>query len=340
MRENMPDDIILLAHGAGGGKSAELVREVFLAHFENAVLSRLGDAAVLEAGGRLAFTTDAFVVAPLFFPGGDIGKLAVCGTVNDLAAMGAAPVALSAAFILEEGLELGILRAVVESMAGAAREAGVPIMTGDTKVVPRGSADRLFITTSGIGVLPEGRPLPAPERAAAGDAVIVSGTLADHGMAVMIHREGLDFTAEIRSDCAPLAGLVAALLDVVPDVHCLRDPTRGGLAAVLNELADSSGICIEVDEERIPVSPDARVACELLGIDPLHVANEGKMVVILPAEHAGAALAALRNHQYGRDAAIIGRVESAPAGRVHLRTPLGALRILDVPAGDLLPRIC
>jgi len=336
----MSDDIILLAHGAGGGKSAELVRELFLAHFANAVLAQLGDAAVLEAGGRLAFTTDAFVVAPLFFPGGDIGKLAVCGTVNDLAAMGATPVALSAAFILEEGLEMDILRRAVESMARAAREAGVPIVAGDTKVVPRGSADKLFITTSGIGLLPTERPLPAPERAAAGDVVLVTGTLADHGMAVMIHREGLDFTSEIRSDCAPLAGLVAALLDAVPDVHCLRDPTRGGLAAVLNELAASSGVCIEIDEECIPVSPDVRVACELLGIDPLHVANEGKMVAILPAEHADAALATLRNHPYGQHAALIGRVHPAPAARVPLRTPLGALRILDVPAGDLLPRIC
>lgn len=336
----MPDDIILLAHGAGGGKSAELVREVFLAHFTNAALAQLGDAAVLEAGGRLAFTTDAFVVAPLFFPGGDIGKLAVCGTVNDLAAMGATPVALSAAFILEEGLEMDILRRAVESMARTAREVGVPIVAGDTKVVPRGSADKLFITTSGIGLLPAGRPLPAPERAVEGDAVLVTGTLADHGMAVMIHREGLDFTSEIRSDCAPLAGLVAALLDAVPDVHCLRDPTRGGLAAVLNELAVSSGVCIEIDEERIPVSPDVRVACELLGIDPLHVANEGKMVAILPAEHADAALAALCSHPYGQHAAIIGRVHPAPAARVHLRTPLGTLRILDVPAGDLLPRIC
>jgi hydrogenase expression/formation protein HypE len=336
----MPDDIILLAHGAGGGKSAELVREMFLARFDNPALARLGDAAVLEAGGRLAFTTDAFVVEPLFFPGGDIGKLAVCGTVNDLAAMGAAPVALSAAFILEEGLEMETLRRVVESMARTAKEVGVCIVAGDTKVVPRGSADKLFITTSGIGALPAGRPLPAPERAAAGDAVIVSGTLADHGMAVMIHREGLDFTSEICSDCAPLAGMVAALLEAVPDVHCLRDPTRGGLAAVLNELAASSGVCIEVEEERIPVSLDARVACELLGIDPLHVANEGKMVAILPADHAGAALAALRNHPYGQNAAVIGQVQPAPAGRVHLRTPLGTLRILDVPAGDLLPRIC
>jgi len=340
MREAMADEIILLAHGAGGGKSAELVREVFLARFDNATLARLGDAAVLEAGGRLAFTTDAFVVEPIFFPGGDIGKLAVCGTVNDLAAMGAAPVALSAAFILEEGLELETLRRVVDSMAGAARAAGVPIVTGDTKVVPRGSADKLFITTTGIGALPAGRPLPAPERAAAGDAVIVSGTLADHGMAVMIHREGLDFTSEIRSDCAPLAEMVAALLDAVPDAHCLRDPTRGGLAAVLNELATSAGVCIEVEEERIPVRPDVRVACELLGIDPLHVANEGKMVIILPAEYADAALSVLRNHPFGTNAALIGQVQPAPAGRVHLRTPLGTLRILDVPAGDLLPRIC
>jgi len=334
------DDIILLAHGAGGAKSAELVREVFLPALAHAALGPLADAALVEAGGRVAFTTDSFVIDPPVFPGGDIGKLAVCGTVNDLAAMGATPAALSAAFILEEGLPIGLLREIVASMAAAAREAGAPIVAGDTKVVPRGSADGIFITTAGIGRLPAGRPLPSPERAAAGDAILVTGALGDHGMAVMLRREGLDFTAAIASDCAPLAGLTAALLEAVPDVHCLRDPTRGGLAAVLNELAASSGVCLEVDEEAIPVHADVRVACELLGLDPLHVANEGKMVVILPADAADAALAALRAHPYGREAARIGHVRPGLAGRVHLRTALGSVRILDVPAGELLPRIC
>jgi len=337
----MRDNIILLAHGAGGLKSADLLREVFLPHFANDVLCQMADAAVLEGGvGRLAFTTDSFVIDPLIFPGGDIGKLAVCGTINDLACAGAMPLALSAAFILEEGLEIATLSKLVASMGETARAAGVRIVAGDTKVVPRGSADRLFITTSGIGLLPEHRPLPAPHRAQPGDAVLLSGTLADHGMAVMTSREGLQFTSQIRSDCAPLAGLVAGLLDAVPDVHCLRDPTRGGLAAVLNELAAASSVCIEVEEERIPVHADVRVACELLGIDPLHVANEGKMVAIVPADAADAALAAFHSHPAGQDAAIIGTVQPTPAARVHLRTPLGSLRILDVPAGDLLPRIC
>jgi hydrogenase expression/formation protein HypE len=336
----MHDEIILLAHGAGGKKSADLISGLFLRHFGNPTLNRLGDAAVLTSDGcRLAFTTDAFVVSPLFFPGGDIGKLAVCGTVNDLAAAGACPLALSAAFVLEEGLEMATLDRVATSMRRAADEAGVPIVAGDTKVVPRGSADRLFIATSGIGLLRACAEPPGPDRAVAGDAVILSGTVGDHGMAVMTCREGMRFASEIRSDCAPLYGLVAAVLEVA-EVHCLRDPTRGGLAAALNELAAQSAACIEIEEERVPVQEDVRVACELLGIDPLHVANEGKMVIILPAEAAEAALAALRRHPYGESAARIGRVVAGPAGRVHLRTAMGSLRILDVPAGDLLPRIC
>ncbi len=336
---SMSDDIILLAHGAGGALSAALLHDVFLPHFANPTLTALGDAAVLASAGRLAFTTDSFVVDPLEFPGGDIGTLAVCGTVNDLAAAGAVPLALSAAFILEEGLPIALLTRLVASMAATAAAAGVPIVTGDTKVVARGAADKLFITTAGIGTLPDG-PAPAPHRAAPGDAVLVSGTLGDHGMTILTCREGLTFGSALRSDCAPLNGMVAALRAVVPDVHVLRDPTRGGLAAVLNELAAQSGVCIEVEETAIPVRGDVRVACELLGLDPLHVANEGKMVIILPAVDADAALATLRAHPRGAEAAIIGRVTAAPAGRVHLRTALGAVRILDVPAGDLLPRIC
>ncbi len=337
----MTDEIIVLAHGAGGKKSSDLVRGLFLRHFGNPTLDLLGDSAILQASGeKLAFTTDSFVVDPLFFPGGDIGKLAVCGTVNDLAAAGARPLALSAAFILEEGLDFETLERVAASMSATAREIGVSIVAGDTKVVSRGSADRMFVTTSGIGLLPEGTVAPAPNRAAAGDAVILSGTIADHGMAVMARREGIQFSSEILSDCAPLHELVAAILEVTPNVHCLRDPTRGGLAASLNEIAAQSGVCMEIDESAVPVSEDVRVACELLGIDPLHVANEGKMVAIVPSEQAAAVVAAMRRDPYGEKAVLIGQVQAGPAGRVHLRTAVGSLRILDVPAGDLLPRIC
>ena len=336
----MKDDIILLAHGAGGKKSADLIGGLFLKHFGNPTLNVLGDSAIIRNGAHtLAFTTDSFVVDPLFFPGGDIGKLAICGTVNDLAAAGAQPIALSAAFILEEGLEFEVLERIVDSMSRTASEVGVSIVTGDTKVVPRVSADRMFINTSGIGLLPA-QEYPSPERACVGDIVILSGTIGDHGMAVMTCREGIRFSSEIMSDCAPLNDLVAKMLEASPSIHCLRDPTRGGLAATLNEIASQSGVCIEIEEEKIPANEDVRVACELLGIDPLHVANEGKMLVIVPAQDAEAVLSALREHPLGERAAIIGRVHSEPTGRVHLKTSMGSLRILDIPAGDLLPRIC
>ncbi|HUV03927.1 MAG TPA: hydrogenase expression/formation protein HypE [Armatimonadota bacterium] len=337
----MNDDIILLAHGAGGKKSADLISGLFLRYFGNPILDLLGDSAIVQSDGRkLAFTTDSFVVDPLFFPGGDIGKLAVYGTVNDLAAAGAGPLALSAAFILEEGLDFETLERVAASMRDAAADVGIPIVAGDTKVVTRGSADRMFITTSGIGLLPDGKEPPSPERAAPGDMVILSGTIADHGMAVMACREGIRFSSEIQSDCAPLHRLVAAVLEAAPNVHCLRDPTRGGLAATLNELAARSGVCIEIEESGIPVKEDVRVACELLGIDPLHVASEGRMVAIVPHGEAEMAVAAMRRHPNGTRAEVIGRVQAAPAGRVHLRTAMGSLRVLDVPSGDLLPRIC
>jgi hydrogenase expression/formation protein HypE len=335
------DSIVLLAHGAGGRKSADLIRDVFLRHFANPALDLLGDSAILSVPAvRLAFTTDAFVVSPLFFPGADIGKLAVCGTVNDLACSGATPLALSAAFILEEGLDLAVLERIVASMHDAAAEAGVPIVAGDTKVVPRGSADQVFITTSGVGLIADGLTPPSPDRAAPGDVVLLTGPIADHGMAVMTAREGLRLGTEIRSDCAPLAGLAAALLDAAPDVHVLRDPTRGGLAAVLNEIAAQSRVCIEIDEAAVPVNAGVRVACELLGIDPMHVANEGKLVAMVPPDQAEAALAALRAHPYGVGAVAIGRAQDGPSGRVHLKTVLGSLRLLDLPCGDLLPRIC
>jgi len=336
----MNDQVILLAHGAGGKKSSELVRSLFLRYFGNPALNILGDSAILDVGSRrLAFTTDAFVVDPLFFPGGDIGKLAVFGTVNDLAAAGARPIALSAAFILEEGLEFSTLERVAASMAESASEVGVPIVAGDTKVVPRGSADKMFITTSGIGLV-SGERAPSPERASPGDIVLLSGTIGDHGMAVMSCREGIRFGSEIVSDCAPLHDLVACLLDAAPNVHCLRDPTRGGLAAALNEIAVQSGVCIEIDEANVPVSEDVRTACELLGIDPLHVANEGKMLAIVPESEAEDAIAAMRSHPLGTNASLIGKVQPSPAGRVHMRTSIGSLRILDIPTGDLLPRIC
>ncbi|HET6454991.1 MAG TPA: hydrogenase expression/formation protein HypE [Armatimonadota bacterium] len=336
----MKDDIILLAHGAGGKKSADLIGGLFLKHFGNPTLNVLGDSAIIRNGAHtLAFTTDSFVVDPLFFPGGDIGKLAICGTVNDLAAAGAQPIALSAAFILEEGLEFEVLERIVDSMSRTASEVGVSIVTGDTKVVPRGSADRMFINTSGIGLLPA-QEYPSPERACVGDIVILSGTIGDHGMAVMTCREGIRFASEIRSDCAPLNGLVARMLEASPSIHCLRDPTRGGLAATLNEIVGRSRVCIKIEEMKIPINEDVRVACELLGIDPLHVANEGKMLVIVPAQDAEAVLSAMREHPLGRRAAIIGKAQSEPTGRVHLKTSMGSLRILDIPAGDLLPRIC
>ena len=289
---------------------------------------------------KIAFTTDSFVVSPLFFPGADIGKLAICGTVNDLASSGAKPIAISAAFILEEGLDTEVLEKIVISMKEAADEAGVCIVTGDTKVVPKGSADKIFINTSGIGIIENGANIPAPDKAQEGDAVILSGNIADHGMAVMIQREGIEFTSSILSDCAPLYGLVKSVMDKIPDVHALRDPTRGGVAATLNEIAQQSKVCIEIEENKIPLNPSTNSVCELLGIDPLHVANEGKMIFVLPQIHAQTALEIIRKNKYGKDASIIGVVKSSPAGKVHLKTTFGSARILDIPSGDILPRIC
>ncbi len=287
---------------------------------------------------RLVFTTDAFVVEPIFFPGGDIGKLAVCGTVNDLASAGARPIALSASFILEEGLPIVDLERVVDSMAAAARDAGVRVICGDTKVVPRGKADRLYIATSGVGEAPAGVEVSG-SLAQTGDVVLVSGPVGDHGLAVLSRREGLEFDSPILSDCAPLAGLVAAVLGAAPVVHVLRDPTRGGLATALNEIARQSGVEIEVEEESVPVRPAVAAACELLGLDPLYVANEGKMIVIAPAEVADAALLAMKSHPLGAEAARIGVVNEG-RGRVLLRTALGTHRILDRHVGEQLPRIC
>ena len=433
-------DRILLAHGSGGRLSHELLERLFLRYLNNPLLAQLGDAAVLEVSGltlrapdpsslqpgasnlKLAFTTDSYVVSPLFFPGGDIGRLAVCGTVNDLSMSGAVPLCLSAGFILEEGLPLADLERVVASMAETARAVGVPVVTGDTKVVDRGKADCLFINTAGIGVVPAGVEIGA-ERVRPGDVVILSGTIGDHGMTIMSQREGLRFDSPLVSDCAPLHGLVGAMFDALglggqsqtphavgglpetepsapkapapeapasgggevtaapgagawasshrpptgvgglpetepsaPEapalggggvtaapgglLHCLRDPTRGGLATVLNEVAGQAGVGIEIEERAIPVRDAVRAACELLGLDPLYVANEGKLVAFVAPAVAGAVLARMRAHEYGREAAVIGQVTAEHPGRVVLRTPLGARRIVDMLAGEQLPRIC
>lgn len=331
---------ILLGHGSGGRLSAELIRDIFLPAFRNPALERLNDQAVVNINGlRLAVTTDSFVVNPLFFPGGDIGSLAVHGTVNDLAMGGAQPLYMSAAFILEEGLSMETLRRIVDSLQRAAAEAGIEVITGDTKVVEKGKGDGLFINTTGIGVVPDGVSLSS-DQARSGDAILLSGPLGDHGIAILAQREGLEFESEIRSDSAPLHGLVAALLDATRAVRCMRDPTRGGLSSALNEIAAQSGVGMELDECTIPVSEAVKGACELLGLDPLYVANEGKLVAIVAPEAAEKALAALRSHPLGRDAQIIGRVTESHAGLVLLRTVLGTTRIVDMLSGDQLPRIC
>ncbi len=335
-------DRILLAHGSGGSLSHELIRDLFVHHFDNAHLASMGDSAILEdlPPGRLALTTDSYVVQPLFFPGGDIGELAVCGTVNDLAVMGAHPLYLTAGFILEEGLPMADLERVVVSMSTTAREAGVEIVTGDTKVVDRGAADGLFINTAAVGVVPPGIDL-GPHRLQSGDVLLINGTVGDHGMAVMMQREGLVFGSALQSDTAPLNGLIARLLGDLPDaVHWMRDATRGGVATVLNEWAKSTSLGIEIVESRIPVREEVRAACEFLGLDPLYTANEGKVIIAIEEEAAPAALRILRDHPQGHEAAAIGRVTSAHPGRVTLETPYGARRIIQMLTGAQLPRIC
>ncbi len=334
----MSNKKILLAHGSGGKMSQELLKG-FLPDLANPLLDRLEDAAVFEASGRLAFTTDSYTVQPRFFPGGDIGKLAVCGTVNDLSMSGAVPKYLSLAFIIEEGLPVDELQKITASIKATASEAGVSIVTGDTKVVNQGCVDGIFINTAGIGLVPAGVDISAAN-ARPGDTVIVSGSLGDHGIAVMSQREGLKFNTPVPSDCAPLNSLVAAMLEACREIRCLRDPTRGGLGTTLNDFATQSKAGIRIDEESIPVKPAVRAACELLGLDPLYIANEGKLAAVVPKEHAPAVLAAMHRHKYGKDAAIIGRVTQEHAGRVVMTTGLGASRIIDVPAGELLPRIC
>jgi len=332
-------DKILLAHGSGGKLAHELVEKSFVKALNNPLLAKLDDSAVFSFSGRLAFTTDSYVVSPIFFPGGDIGKLAVCGTVNDLAMSGAKPLYLSLSFIIEEGLPVDELGKIVDSVQKAAREAEVEIVAGDTKVVNRGSADRLFINTAGVGMIPEGVDISG-SNARAGDRVILSGTIGDHGIAVLSQREGLSFSTQLESDCAPLGGLVAEILRASPNIHCLRDPTRGGLATTLNELAGQSKVSIRIEEEKIPVREAVIGACEMLGFDPLYVANEGKLVAIVSAEDTDRVLKAMRQHHYGKGAVTIGEVRAEHPGRVVMKTTLGASRIVDMMVGDLLPRIC
>jgi hydrogenase expression/formation protein HypE len=336
-----PDtDRILLAHGSGGELSHELVISLFLKAFHNPFLDPLDDGAVLAVeGSRWAFTTDSYVVTPVFFPGGDIGKLAVCGTVNDLSMSGAKPLFLSAGFIIEEGFPLSSLQTIVASMQRAAVEANVEIVTGDTKVVNRGGADGIFINTAGIGLIPGGVQISG-SLARPGDRVLLSGSIGDHGVAILSSREGLQFSTTLQSDCASLNGLVAAMLEVSKKIRCLRDPTRGGLSSTLNELARQSGVGIWVEEDRIPIKEEVQGACELLGFDPLILANEGKLVAIVAADAAEMILQRMKAHPQGRDAAIIGEVREEPKGKVILRTRIGLTRIMDMMVGEPLPRIC
>jgi hydrogenase expression/formation protein HypE len=333
-------ETILLGHGSGGRLTSELVHELFLPAFQNTALARLDDQAIVSVNGcRLAFTTDSFVVKPLFFPGGDIGSLAVHGTVNDLAMGGARPLFLSAAFIIEEGFSMEELRRVVASFREAARKADVEVVTGDTKVVERGSGDGLFINTSGIGLVPSGVALSA-NQARPDDRLLLSGPIGDHGMAIMAQREGLEFDSTIRSDSAALHRLVAEMLKATSEIRCMRDPTRGGLASALNEIAVQSQVGIELEESSIPIREQVRGACEILGLDPLYVANEGKLIAIVAPGAEDAVLHAMRGHPLGREAQVIGTVRRGHPGLVTMRTPFGTTRIVDMLAGDQLPRIC
>lgn len=338
---NLKSGHVDLSHGGGGRAMAQLIDELFIKHFDNDLLRQHNDQALFSVpAGRLVISTDGHVISPLFFPGGDIGSLAVHGTVNDVAMSGAKPLYLAAGFILEEGLPLADLERIVISMAAAAKAADVPIVTGDTKVVERGKGDGVFITTTGVGVVPDGVNISG-DRAKPGQAILVSGSIGDHGVAIMAGRENLQFETSIVSDSVALHELVASMVAIAPaDIHCLRDPTRGGLATALNELAQQSGVGMLIDETRIPMKSEVKAACEILGLDPLYVANEGKLVCICSAAAAEALLAVMRQHPLGRDAAIIGEVTEDSHGFVQMTTAFGGRRIVDWPVGEQLPRIC
>jgi len=330
-----------MTHGSGGKAMAQLVDELFVAAFDNPMLAQKNDQALFEVpAGRMVMTTDGYVVSPIFFPGGDIGSLAVHGTINDVAMAGARPLYLSASYILEEGFPLRDLRRVVASMARASREAGVPIVTGDTKVVERGKGDGVFISTTGVGIVPPPVVAPSGDRARPGDVILVSGTVGDHGVAILSSREGLSFETSIESDSAPLHRLVARMVEVVPDIHVLRDPTRGGLSATLNEIAQQSGVGMLIEERAIPVRQEVNAACELLGLDPLHLANEGKLVAICDRRHAEKLLAAMLSDPLGKGSAVIGHVVDDEHRFVQIETVFGGKRILDWLVGEALPRIC
>ncbi|HEY1536053.1 MAG TPA: hydrogenase expression/formation protein HypE [Polyangiaceae bacterium] len=334
---------IVLGHGSGGRLSQDLLESIFLPHFSGEILARLEDQALLplpsEAGARLAFTTDSFVVSPLFFPGGDIGRLAVCGTVNDLCVGGAIPQSLAAAFVLEEGLLIEELKRIVQSMAATCREAGVEIVAGDTKVVERGKADGVFITTSGVGVLPAGRALSI-SAVRPGDALIVSGPIGDHGVAILSVREDIDFETKLESDCAPLASLTRAMLETTSDIRCMRDPTRGGLSAVLNDIAQRSHVGVLINETAVPVRPEVRAASDMLGLDPLYIACEGRLVVAVAPSSAERLLRAMRSHPLGRDAVIIGHAVAEHPKQVRMHSRIGGERAVPMLSGEQLPRIC
>ena len=331
---------ILLGHGSGGKMTAELIKNLFLPCFYNPYLEKLDDQAVLQLDGlRLAFTTDSFVVTPIFFPGGDMGKLAINGTINDLAMSGARPLYISAAFILEEGLPIEELKRIVASMKEACEEAGVALVTGDTKVVDKGSGDKIFITTSGIGIIEKDVNISTC-MARPGDKVILSGSIGEHGIAIMSKREGLGFEGGIKSDTAPLNSLVRDMLEATTDIHCLRDPTRGGIATSLNEIATQSKVGIVINEASIPIREEVMGACEILGLDPLYVANEGKLIAIVGAAVADEVLRIMRKNRYGRDAAIIGEVVGEHPKMVLMRTEIGGTRVVDMMVGEQLPRIC
>jgi hydrogenase expression/formation protein HypE len=338
-KSDLKEEQIQLSHGSGGRLTHDLIKEVFQRHLSNPYLDLLSDAAVVpETRGRLACTTDSYVIQPIFFSGGDIGKLAVCGTVNDLSMVGAEPLYLTAGFILEEGLPFSELERIVSSMADTAKSAGVQIIAGDTKVVERGSADKIFINTAGIGWIPADVDLSSI-RVMPGDQIIVSGSVGDHGMAILSQREGLEFTAPLASDCAPLNALVQSFVHH-QGLKVMRDPTRGGLTTSLVELAHASGLGFEIEEEKVPIQESVRGACELLGLDPFYVANEGKLIAIVSAGEAGSVLAAMQRHPLGRNASLIGRVVEAHPKKVVLRTFLGATRIMDMLTAEQLPRIC
>jgi len=332
---------IVMGHGAGGRMSHQLIQKVFLSAFQNPALMAGDDAAMLQSpeGMQLSISTDAHVVSPLFFPGGDIGKLAVCGTVNDVAMLGAKPLYLTAGFILEEGLPINTLQQVIASMQSAAQEAGVQIVAGDTKVVQKGKADGLYITTAGVGIMPIGTNISG-RLAQPSDVIILSGSLGDHGIAVLGARGELGFESTIQSDVAPLNHLIEAMMNASKNIHVLRDPTRGGLATTLNEIATQSDVGISLDEKTLPVHPEVASACEMLGFDPLYIANEGKLISFVAKEDADAVLQAMRSTRYGEDAVIIGQVTAEPKGRVLLKTAIGSTRVVDMLAGEMLPRIC